>query len=70
MRLNRKLAVALLLVSTAAFVGCGGGAEVNQHVSSVSQGQELEDLKRALDQGAIDQQNYQKLQKKILERDY
>lgn len=70
MRLNRKLAVALLVVGSTAFAGCGGGAEVNQHVSSVSQGQELEDLKRALDQGAIDQQNYEKLQKKILKRGY
>ena len=70
MRSNRKLAVALLVISSAAFVGCGGGAEVNQHVSSVSQGQELEDLKKALDQGAIDPQNYEKLQKKILKRGY
>jgi hypothetical protein len=70
MRSNRKLAVALMLIASTAFVGCGGGAEVNQHVSSVSQGQELEDLKRALDQGAIDQQNYEKLQKQILKRGY
>ena len=70
MRLNRKLAVALLLVSSTAFVGCGGGADVNQHVSTVSQGQQLEDLKKALDQGAIDQQNYEKLQKQILKRGY
>jgi len=70
MRLNRKLAVALLVVGSTAFVGCGGGAEVNQHVSSVSQGQELEDLKNALDQGAMDQQNYEKLQKMILKRGY
>ena len=69
MRFNRKLAVALLLVSSTAFVGCGG-ADVNQHVSTVSQGQQLEDLKKALDQGAIDQQNYEKLQKQILKRGY
>jgi hypothetical protein len=60
----------LLLVGSTTLVGCGGGAEVNQHVSSVSQGQELEDLKKALDQGAIDQQNYEKLQKQILKRGY
>ena len=70
MRFNRKVAVALLLVGSTAFVGCGGGAEVNQHVSTVSQGQELEDLKKALDQGAIDQKNYEKLQKVILKRGY
>src|SRR4029453_9829179 len=70
MRLNRKIAVALLLVSSAAFVGCGGGAEGNQHISSGSEGQELEELKKALDQGAIDQKNYEKLQKLILKRGY
>ncbi len=70
MRLNRKIAVALLLVCSTVFVGCGGGADVNQHVSTVSQGQQLEDLKKALDQGAIDQKNYVKLQKQILKRGY
>ena len=68
MRSNRKLAIALLSISSAMFVGCGGGAEVKQ--TSVSQGQELADLKTALDQGAIDQANYEKLQKKILKRGY
>jgi hypothetical protein len=68
---NRKLALAaLLLTSSAALAGCGGGAEVNQHVSGVSQGQELADLKRALEVGAIDQANYDKLQKKIIKRGY
>ncbi len=68
MQSNRKLAVALLLIGVAA-VGCGG-ANVNQHVSTVSQGEQLTDLKRALDAGAIDQKNYEKLQKKILEGKY
>jgi hypothetical protein len=51
-------------------VGCGGGAQVNQHLSTLSQGQELEDLKKALDQFAINHANYEKLQKKILKREY
>ena len=70
MKVDRKLALAMLLVGSVTFVGCGGGAEVNHHMSTVSQGQELEDLKKALDQGAIDQANYEKLQKKILKRGY
>jgi hypothetical protein len=70
MTLNRKLGIALFLAGSTLLAACGGGAEVNQHVSSVSQGQELADLKRALDQGAIDQANYEKLQKKILKRRY
>ena len=70
MKLDRKLALAVLLVGSVTFVGCGGGAEVNQHVSTVSQGQELDDLKKALDQGAIDRTNYEKLQKQILKRGY
>jgi hypothetical protein len=53
-----------------ALAGCGGGAEVNQHLSTVSQGQQLEDLKKALDQGAIDQDEYEELQSKILKRGY
>ena len=70
MRLDRKFALAMLLIGSVTFVGCGGGADVNQHMTTVSQGQELEDLKKALDQGAIDQTNYEKLQQKILKRGY
>jgi len=69
MRTNRNVAFALLLLGSAVLGGCGG-ADVNQHVSTVSQGKELEDLKRALEQGAIDQSEYDKLQKKILQRGY
>ena len=70
MKSNRMLAIALLVVGPIGFVGCGGGAEVNQHVTTVSQGKELEDLKRALDLGAVDEKDYEKLQKVILKRGY
>ena len=69
MKTNRMILVATLLLGFVAVNGCGG-ADVNQHVSSVSQGQQLEDLKKALDQGAITQDEYEQLQKKILKRGY
>lgn len=65
------LVLAALFAGATSFAGCrGGGANVQQNVTTVSQGQELEDLKRALDQGAITQDEYEKLQKKILKRGY
>jgi len=70
MKSNRKLVFALVLASAVTLTGCGGGAQVDQHSTSISQGQELTDLKRALDAGAIDQTDYDKLQKKILSRGY
>jgi len=47
---------------------CGGGAEVTSKVSTTSTGQQLMDLKKALDSGAITQQEYEKERKKILDR--
>jgi hypothetical protein len=68
MTITRKLALALLFAGS---VGCsGGGAQVHQYVSTVSQGQELEDLKLALDQGAVTKSEYDRLQQKILSRKY
>jgi hypothetical protein len=46
----------------------GGGAEVRSEVSTTTVGQQLMDLKKALDTGAITQQEYEKERKKILER--
>jgi hypothetical protein len=70
MRIQRTIALAVFLLGFTTLAACGGGAEVNQHMSTVSQGQELEDLKKALDQGAITQDEYNKLQLKILKRGY
>jgi hypothetical protein len=71
MRITRILALAILVGVGGGLGGCfGGGADVEQHVSTVSQGQELADLKRALDEGAITQQEYDKLHQKILSRRY
>jgi hypothetical protein len=63
-----KTTLALLAVTgTLLLAGCGG-ADVVQEVSSVSQGTELTDLKRALDAGAINNDEYERLRRKILAR--
>ena len=47
--------------------GCGGGgAEVKSEVTTTTVGQQLIDLKKALDAGAINQQEYEQQRKKIL----
>ena len=61
------LAVCGLVVFGAAACG-GGGAEVKSEVSTTTTGQQLIDLKKALDAGAINQQEYERERKKILEK--
>ena len=46
----------------------GGGADVKSEISTTTVGQQLIDLKKALDSGALTQQEYEKERKKILER--
>src|SRR5512135_727250 len=71
MRITRIVVAAIMVGSPLALAGClGGGADVEQHISTVSKGKELEDLKRALDEGAIDQKDYEKVREKILKRQY
>lgn len=49
--------------------GCGGDTYVKvQGTTTISKGQELADLQRALDEGAIDRQDYDFLHKRILDR--
>lgn len=62
-----SLAVCGLLLLGVAACG-GGGAEVKSEVSTTTTGQQLIDLKKALDSGAINQQEYEKERTKILER--
>lgn len=59
----------LLVLATLAVMlsGCfGGGAEVMQATTTVSKGKELTDLRRALDEGAINPQEYERLRQKIM----
>ncbi len=46
----------------------GGGAEVSSQVSTTTTGQQLMDLKKALDSGAMTQKEYDQERKKILEK--
>jgi len=46
----------------------GGGAEVRSEISTATVGQQLMDLKKALDSGAMTQQEYEQQRKKILEK--
>ena len=46
----------------------GGGADIKSEISTTTTGQQLMDLKKALDSGAITQQEYEKERKKILDR--
>ncbi len=60
---------AILLVGALALVtsACGGGgAHVRSEVTTVSKGQQLIDLKKALSDGAISQDEYDKEKSKIL----
>jgi len=50
-------------------VACGGGAEVQSKVSTATVGQQLLDLKKAYDSGAVTKQEYEQQRKKILEKD-
>ncbi len=44
----------------------GGGAEVKSEVTTTTVGQQLIDLKKALDAGALTQQEYEQQRKKVL----
>lgn len=57
------------VIAAALVAGCGGGgAEVRSEVTTVSQGQELMDLKKAYESGAITKDEYDRLRQKALQR--
>lgn len=67
MRLRTLFIVSVIaLVSTLSACG-GGGAKVESEISTTTKGQQLLDLKKALDSGAINQAEYERLRKKVLE---
>jgi len=52
---------------TSTFVGChGGGAKVQSDITTTTKGQQLMDLQKARDSGAISEKEYQELRKNIL----
>jgi hypothetical protein len=55
----RITALTLSVVLAAAIAGCGGGsADVKSVVSTTKTGQQLADLKKAFDSGAITKEQY------------
>ena len=67
MGIKTILTAALIAASSMSLVGCfGGDTEVKQ--TTVSKGQELTDLKKALDSGAISEKEYERMRKEIMNR--
>lgn len=63
----KRIPLLALFATSALLVGCfGGGAHVQSQVRTVSKGKQLVDLKKAVDEGAMSQDNYTKEKSKIL----
>ena len=66
---SKKLILpALMLLGAATLAGCGGGG-ADVRATTVSKGQELQDLKNAYDSGAISDQEYERLRSEVIRRD-
>ena len=65
---KKSLPLALCAIPLFGVVACGGGADVRSEVSTTTTGQQLMDLKKALDSGAMTQKEYDQERKKILEK--
>lgn len=69
--MKTSLIVAMALAASLALTGCGSSSKANVTVTgttTVSKGQELSDLQKALEQGAISQNDYDKVRAIILKR--
>ncbi len=62
----------MLLAPCGVFLGVaacgGGGAELQSNISTATVGQQLMDLKKAYEAGALTQKEYEQQRKKILEK--
>lgn len=68
MNTNTRI-LAAALASLTLLGGCGGSSNVKvQGTTTISKGQELSDLQRALTEGAITQKEYEALHAKIMKR--
>jgi hypothetical protein len=64
----RALFIMGVIASIPMLSACGGGgAKVESDITTTTKGQQLLDLKRALDAGAINEKEYERLRKRILE---
>jgi hypothetical protein len=72
--MQKNLVVASALLGCTMLSGCTGWSWSKADVTvtgttTISRGQELTDLKRALDEGAISKRDYDKVRERILRRD-
>jgi len=71
MSLYHTVLPALALALLTSLSGCGSSSKANVTVkgtTTISTGQELLDLRRALDEGAISQRDYDKVRTNLLDR--
>jgi len=68
--MNSSRVILATLLCSALLVGCSGGdANVQvQGASTVTTGMEMQDLQRALNEGAISQQEFDTVKQKLLRR--
>ena len=67
--MKKMLIVPAALAGLVLLAGCGGDTNVRVEGStSISKGQELTDLQRALNEGAITQSEYDTLRSRIMKR--
>ncbi len=70
MKRGRITGIVLATVLAFGVAGCGGGgAKAQTDIHTTTTGQELTDLKKALDSGALTQEEYEAQRKRILERE-
>lgn len=66
---SRFVTIPMAIALVVGLSGCGGGgADSNMDVRTTTTGKELTDLKDAYERGAISQEDYEKQQQRILER--
>jgi len=67
--MNIRILVSASILALALLGGCGGSTDVKvQGTTTISKGQELSDLQRALSEGAVTQSEYDSLRAKIMRR--
>lgn len=69
--MKTRFLLAAALAATLALSGCASSSKANVTVTgttTISRGQELTDLQKALEQGAISQRDYDKVRAIILKR--
>ena len=65
----RIIAVIVVLLFGGVFVGCGGGgAKVKTTTTTVTLGQQLMDLDQAFKTGALNEKQYKKAKKELLDK--